>query len=527
MNLNQTIKNLMPYFIIIFFTAIGIIFRIPFYTHYFVPLISVDSLAYADFASDILSKKVGIFLAYTPGYPLFILITEVLGIHTMKSFCLLQTIINFIIFLGIIYLLFSIKLLNNFFKYLIYITLIIFFNCSATLAMETFVSPMIFYSSLSLLFVFALLNIFYTHTAGIIKLCFISIIISILLLLRPQGIVLLPLFGLLILYLLLSKRYRQAIFIISIPTVVIFCTALYNYDTLGKFTYSSQGFYQSLRSSAIFLKKKDNQPPAIRNAIDSADARLYSQYPNRTKEQIVLANPAIEDGYADNFSNFVAGKFGNMSKGMQDTLSGIIHTDCDKHFFRQKVITTLKSQITLNSLNREFYMSDLIERISYIKKTDYFDDGSSEFTKKIVTKDFYPYYYTGKNLSLSSMKADSRITSLAFFLNTKTTNILRVLPLGYIYLLSIILFTIFLLICWKQLPDVPIVVGSYLTALIPLSNYLLIAIYVYPDRRYSYTSDYLIILAPILLIFSIYIIYFQRPLIPRWNTSLLLKAGKN
>ena len=517
MNLNHTKTINVYYILIILFIIIGIIFRIPFYTHYFVPQISVDSLAYADFASDILSKKVGCFRAYTPGYPLFILITEVIGIHTMKCFCLLQTTINFIIFLGIIFQLFSIKSLNNIFKYLTYITLIIFFNSSATLAMETFESPMIFYSSLSLLFVFAMLNIFYTHTASIKKFSFISVIISILLLLRPQGIVLLPLLGLLILYLLLSKRYQQFIFIISIPGIVIFCTALYNYNTLGKFTYSTQGFYQSLRSSAIFLKKKDSQPQTIKNALDSTDVWFYRQYPNRTKEQIVLTNPAAEDAYADKFYTFVSDKFGNISNGMQDTLSGIIHTDCDKHFFWKKVITTLKTQITHNSLNREFYVSDLIERISYINKTDYFDDGSSEFTKKIVTKNFYPYYYTGKNLSLSSMKPDSRITSLAFFLNTKTTNILRVLPLGYLYLLTILLFTIFLLSCYKQLPGVPVVIVCYLIALIPLSNYLLIAIYVYPDRRYSYTSDYMVILAPILLIMSIYIIYFKQSFIPRWN----------
>ena len=205
-NAKRTLASALPYLLFLFF---GLLLRIPFYTDYFVPGVIVDSFAYADFAKNIfLHEMPPAFRAYTPGYPLFLYLTETLGSHTMWSFFMVQTVINFVLYFFVINVLFGTKAMGSILKYSILFILILFFNSSATLSIETTMGPVQLFNGLSLLLVMLSASIILDKKFSLLYILSAIIIFCLLMLLRPQAIVFGPLFLLVLIYLLLGKKYK-------------------------------------------------------------------------------------------------------------------------------------------------------------------------------------------------------------------------------------------------------------------------------------------------------------------------------
>lgn len=492
----------LPYALFLFF---GILMRIPYYTHYFVPCISVDSLAYSDFTKSVLVNQPPLFKAYTPGYPVFICLLNAIGVTSFKSFLLIQTILNFFICLAAIFVLFRTKALSDVFKYAVLILFIIFFNSSATLSNETTIGPIQFYTSLSFLLALLSVKIIHDKQVSFFYIGLSSLAFCLMLLLRPQAIILAPLVMLTLVSLIFYKQLRHAVFFALMPVLLMLCICSYNYVFENKFTYTAQNFLQKVRCSAIFVQSKSHQPVVVQQAFAAADGMLQHKYPGQTKDEIVRADPSISDVYADFFMSEVRASYkGVIPAGMIDSIRLIMQRDRNLQSYFKKVVTALMSQLRDNSLQREFYLSELKERVLYINRTGYFEDSSDSLTKKIATMDYYRYYYGGDQLQLKSGDTKKVVIRSAFFINAKMSSAIKLLPVGYIHILTLILFCLIACIRLTRVLSIPVILTGVLILLIPVGNYMLIALFVYPGTKYSYTSDLFCLISPLILFQLIY-----------------------
>ena len=501
-SIKRTLVSSLPYLLFLF---LGVLLHIPFYTHYFVPGVIADSFAYADFAKNIfLHEMPPAFRAYTPGYPLFLYLTEALGSHTMRSFFMIQTIINFGLYFLVIRVLFGTKAIGNILKYSILFVLILFFNSSATLSIETTMSPVQLYSALSLVLVMLLASVTLDKNFSLAYIGGSTVVLCLLMLLRPQAIVFGPLFLLVLIYLLLDKKYKLIAVAVSLPVLVFMSTCSYNYYSLGSFTFSVQQYYQKIRSSAMFVEKKTGQPQLIQRMLDSTDIKIANDFNGQTKEAILLHAPGVTDTYGEYFEKLIADYYhDSVPKAMKDSITMVMNKDKNMGLYFKKILVCYKMQVYENSLKRDFYTSELRERVTFIEKPDYFTD-KSNMTERVVTKDYYPYYYEGKKLKIGEDRPHNAISRVAFLLNNRLSMLLRKLPLGYVYVLVLLAFFVMIAVWFTKLFSVPGFLTGLLIALIPLSNYTLISLFVYPTFRYSYTSDFFTLLCPVILLAVIY-----------------------
>jgi len=493
-------SNIFIFCVFALFILISIIFRIPFYKSYFIPGFSRDIFTYFQPVSSMLSGYLPHFTFYTPGYPLFLYFINLINISTIKGLLLFQNAACFsIIIMSLIVLMKDLR-----FRYflIIFSGILIFYNSPGFINEETKISPVALYTCLLILFSIIIFKIVLKTKLSLSLLIFSSFIIGLLIFIRPQGTLSLILFFPFFLHYLYYNRRLKILWALLPFSMIILVMMFYNWGTTGNFTSTNQSFYQNVRSSMFVMKKDNSYPAYINSAIDSINSQILRD------KNAIIKNPDFKisniDELGDKFLSIIYQQTGGASKVVNDEIDEI----CKKRKFTKEfavyAFSNFLKSVKCFSLQSEFYTNELKNRKFYIEESEEYLCPTSAAIRALATKDFYESIYSTKKVNTNSSINDQSkfLNKFVCFVNHKYFQIFNPTLFVALYFLCLIMSFIVGLVNILKRKYFNILNLYFLLLLsIPLANYLVVSIYVYPSKGYFITTDWIILFTPVLVVY--------------------------
>lgn len=281
-----------------------IITRLPFFLHY--PCVSIDPdyLHYYMIVDQINKGLFPTFIIRTPGYPIFLKMIFTFFNHNM-AVVFMQNILS--LFVGLFFIFIIFKVYTNRFKYLPLLAAIgmaAFISSSNHLIADTtLLTESLFVNSIILFFSLFILAL-HRKKNRLWVLC--SFIMAAVILIRPTGIFLVLIFLIILVFLfvrgmpppagqssgdLFFHRFlkvikKKEVLSFSLPFIgILFLLSVYNYFTIGVFTFSGQYSQHALISfTATFLEKKETYKPQINKIIDESKKEIKRRHKAAVEE---------------------------------------------------------------------------------------------------------------------------------------------------------------------------------------------------------------------------------------------------
>lgn len=238
-----------------------IISRLPFFLYFPIPggFVS-DAFEYFMVALEIKRGQLPLFDVRTPGYPLFLFLTDAL----FGSLYALLVIQNCITLCSSLFLTYAVHKIYPRYTYPVAASMLFYFMSNNSIEADSNVLTNSLYTNLLIVF----LGVFMIALRRNKLWGLLSALVALIILVRPSGLFLVPIIGVILLFLFLSARYGNAWVKMLLPAtalLVVLCS--YNFFTLGKFSISPWGGMNLAGTTITFMETDSSFIPCENAAI--------------------------------------------------------------------------------------------------------------------------------------------------------------------------------------------------------------------------------------------------------------------
>lgn len=387
---------LRKWFPLLGFNLFFIFSRIGYFLIYPIPKITRDIFSYYEPAINIINNQLPLFNIRTPGYPIFLYISQVF-VDKLQFVVLLQCIVTALVFNVILISIFNSGKIKPNNKFLLLLTVILVISLPEYIDYNTAIIPISLFTD----FIIASFTFFcfYFLLEKRNEYLFISLFFLLLsILLRPQGLFLTPIILILFFDLTRYKQFKRLFYSLSILLIPIIGIIIYNKATINTVSYTGKfSTLVSVGSSIFCLEPNEKYSSEVNEGINDINSRINLENKKKFAESWDIIDLSKRTSLKDYDLKY---QFSHLLSTHENELKQLAFDAKKKHpyIYLKFVLAGIIKSFRTVVQPYHFYYNEIVNRKIFFKKEEAIRNGVLINRRaKATLKEFTEYYNDKKD----------------------------------------------------------------------------------------------------------------------------------